>query len=308
MNTVKHRIAISLCCLFLGFAWAAAQDFSAPWIYGPQAVEGSQLWFQQQYELKTRPVEARLLVATTGLCDVYLNGRNVSMALTLPPRAEGDTSAIAVELDVRRFMRRGRNVLAVHYSPGRYAKSRRQLALWLSGVDGRGRRFSFKTDSSFYCRLADHEIMENGRERISPLQEDENWRMSLTDLPAWTGVAIYNNKVKGDLRFQTQEEAEARTTRVVRPKYFDVEEDSIWYEFPYAARGRIRITLRDCKPGQEIRVDGLRYRCTGKTDEQIYPRMTASPFRRVLVTGDENFRQEQIQSVEALVEVKKLKD
>lgn len=303
MKALTLRIAVMFIVLLLPRA-GAAQDFCAPWIYSPVATEGSQVWFQQHYRFRTKPMEARLMIATTGLVDVYLNGRNVSTALALPyRRAEGDTTAIAVCLDVRRFLQRGLNILAVHYSPGRYSLSHRQLALWLYGRDAYGRRFSHQSDGNFFCRIANHNIMANGCDSIQPLPQGETWRLGISDWPLWSGAAIYKERYRGDLTLQQPSWQSRAVTRVLRAEQAEAAGDSLWYHFPEAFHGRIRVTLRDCKKGELVCVDGTLYRCTGKVDEQLYSRLVLNPHREILITGDANFRREQVQAVEGLADM-----
>lgn len=297
----KFRIITILLVLLLPLA-GAAQDFCAPWIYCPSAVKGSEVYFQQSFSIRTKPTEARLIVATTGLVDVYLNGRNVSTALALPyQRAEGDTTAIAVSLDVRRFMQRGENIIAVHYSPASYRFSQRQLALSLGCRDAYGSRVALQSDENFACRLADSRVMANGYDSIAPGPQGAGWRDSIDFRPQWLGAAIYKERYRSDLTEQQLSWHDRNVTRVLRARSFEVQGDSVCYNFPEAFFGRVRVTLRDCKPGEEICVDGLKYRCTGRIDEQLYPRLAFGRHRQLTVSGDANFRREQLQLVEGLV-------
>ena len=84
------------------------------------------------------------------------------------------------------------------------------------------------------------------------------------------------------------------------PRYFDLVGNGVYYQFDKAFKGQLRITLRDAKRGQKIYIDGLEYTCTGEMDEQACRKFTVADHRRVLINGDQNFKNEQIQSVEGI--------
>lgn len=91
-----------------------------------------------------------------------------------------------------------------------------------------------------------------------------------------------------------------RISRIRQQKYFDIEGDSVVYDFGEAFVGLVRVTLRDAVKGQNMRIGDMRYVCSGEADEQAIQRFTTTDCRRLLISGDENFDNAQIQKVEAL--------
>jgi hypothetical protein len=91
-----------------------------------------------------------------------------------------------------------------------------------------------------------------------------------------------------------------KVRKIREPNSFDVEGDSIVYDFGQAFRGWVRVTLREAVPGELLQIGGLYYVCNGTMDEQASRRFTLGDARRVVVCGDEHFRPSQIMRIEAI--------
>ena len=87
---------------------------------------------------------------------------------------------------------------------------------------------------------------------------------------------------------------------VLRPRYFDIEGNRVAYEFGTGFYGFVRLTLRDARRGERIRIGDVEYICSGKTDEQACARFVPAVLRRVIVEGDADFSPSQIQRVEGI--------
>lgn len=86
----------------------------------------------------------------------------------------------------------------------------------------------------------------------------------------------------------------------MQPRFFDLTDNGVLYDFTPGFYGFTRVTLRDCKRGQHISINGLQYTCNGEMDEQAFGRFVPGFYRKVLISGDRNFKKEQIQNVEAI--------
>ena len=64
--------------------------------------------------------------------------------------------------------------------------------------------------------------------------------------------------------------------------------------------GWVRLTLRGMHRGDTLRVNGLTYICSGRTDEQACRRFTTEAFSTIVVTGPKGFSRENVMSVEAI--------
>lgn len=91
-----------------------------------------------------------------------------------------------------------------------------------------------------------------------------------------------------------------RVTKIITPAYYVVEGDTVCYEFNTGFHGYVRVTLRDANMGERLNINGLSYQCSGEMDEQAYRKFTRRTFRNVWITGDQHFKNSQIQRVEGI--------
>ena len=98
--------------------WVNARQFNTHWVAAPDTDSLAHVWFRTTLLSSARHREAHLTIATTGLVKVYVNEAKVGTALFYPSRPQGDTTAIALTLDVTPYLRPDSNVVAVLYSPG----------------------------------------------------------------------------------------------------------------------------------------------------------------------------------------------
>ncbi len=91
-----------------------------------------------------------------------------------------------------------------------------------------------------------------------------------------------------------------RVTKIITPAYYVVEGDTVCYEFNTGFHGYVRVTLRDANMGERLNINGLGYQCSGEMDEQAYRKFTRRTFRNVWITGDQHFKNSQIQRVEGI--------
>lgn len=279
-----------------------AQVWRPAWIGCERADSFSCVWFSRTYTFKTKPLRASLTLITTGLFDIYVNGRNVSTSALMPCRQYPEDGALGVSYQIERFLRRGNNVISVFYSPSFPHLSKRQVAVNLAGCDALGRKFCYDSDASWLCRLADRRLLPNGGEATDGASLLSDWTLgSDNSLALWTNASETESCAEEAVCLMPEREDGWKVSRIISPKYFDTEHDSVWYEFGTGFRGWIRITLRDAKPGEVINIGGLEYVCSGQMDEQACLKFTLPVCRRVLVCGDESFRVSQVQKVEGLI-------
>ena len=296
---MKRTILTTLILITTALA-AAAQQFGCSWVSLPSADSTSQVWFRRTYVLPARPRRAFVTVASTGFFTLYVNGRNVSNAVRTPSRTPTDTLARSMTFCADRFLRPDTNTVAVWYSPTFPRADSRQVSVCFHGTDSSGRPFAFWSDGTWLCRNADMSLTAGGGEVQQAPADDWRWNGPDTRLALWQHARETEGRSgesTADCQWLPQG---ARVSHIMAPRYFDEFGDSIVYDFGQGFYGTVRITLRDCVPGERINVDGLVYTCNGENDEQAFRRFTAVFRRKVPVSGDRHFRPGQIQSVEAL--------
>lgn len=279
---------------------AAAQQWDCSWIAHPAASDTAQVWFRRTYNADGKPREAYIDIASTGYFTLYVNGRNVSTAVLTPLRQRHDTAPLGMTFRVTRFMRHGENTIAVWYSPAVAHKDARQVSVCCYGNDSEGKPFIHRSDASWLCREANMTLTADGGETQDATSRNGRWNTADFDLACWLSAKETEGNSHGSVTADRWRQHSARTARIMQPNSFDITDDGVLYDFTPGFYGFTRVTLRNCKRGQRISINGLQYTCNGNMDEQAFGRFAPVFCRKVLITGDRNFKREQVQNVEAI--------
>ena len=92
----------------------------------------------------------------------------------------------------------------------------------------------------------------------------------------------------------------ARISRIYTPLLTEQSGDTLLVHLVPNRRHLIRVTLRDCRRGERIRIGNLQYVCTGEMDEQAFTRFSPTDQNTVTISGDRHFCCEQVQEVESI--------
>ena len=92
----------------------------------------------------------------------------------------------------------------------------------------------------------------------------------------------------------------ARISRIYTPLLPEQSGDTLTVHLVPNRRHLIRVTLRDCRRGERIRIGNLQYVCTGEMDEQAFTRFSPTDQNTVTISGDRHFCCEQVQEVESI--------
>lgn len=92
----------------------------------------------------------------------------------------------------------------------------------------------------------------------------------------------------------------ARISRIYTPLLTEQSGDTLTVHLVPNRRHLIRVTLRDCRRGERIRIGNLQYICTGEMDEQAFTRFSPTDQNTVTISGDRHFCCEQVQEVESI--------
>lgn len=92
----------------------------------------------------------------------------------------------------------------------------------------------------------------------------------------------------------------AHISRIYTPLLTEQSGDTLLVHLVPNRRHLIRVTLRDCRRGERIRIGNLQYVCTGEMDEQAFTRFSPTDQNTVTISGDRHFCCEQVQEVESI--------
>ncbi len=296
------------------FLPSSAQPPALRWMLAPLAGDTSCVWFRRTFVGTARPRSATVSVASAGRFVLYVNGRNVSTALYMPCRADGDTSAVAIDFDVTRFLRPDSNTIAVLSVPdGRTSGA--PVAVAYSGENRDGSRFAFSGHDGWLCRVAAVSLAQGGGETSDARLEAHPAACGNIFMPEWMpagqAAAPHGRSVEWigmsaeslfgwpSVAYSVVGDDAARPRAIVRPRYSDTCGHAVAYDFSPGFYGLVRVTLRGCAAGDSITVGGLTYICSGETDEQAIVRFSPCYMRKVVVSG-KSLDRSQVQDVEAL--------
>ena len=288
--------------LFLQAISLQAQGFQPHWIGYPDVDSTSQIWFRQTYLCEGRPQFAMLEVVTTGYFDLYVNGYNVSTDVRMPFRKQAfNDRPISLCFDITRFLRPDSNTIAVWYSPSYPHIQPRQVAISYYGRDAENRPFSLVSDSNWLCRKANVRL-DTTYDEIFHASDYSQTQWNAADFaPAcWQGAVSLAADNSRNTDYHRVAYTAERVTKIITPAYYVVEGDTVCYEFNTGFHGYVRVTLRDANMGERLNINGLGYQCSGEMDEQAYRKFTRQTFRNVWITGDQHFKNSQIQRVEGI--------
>lgn len=276
-----------------------AQGIAQGWISATNVDSTSQIWFRHTYVDSTQPQHAKIAISTTGKVELYVNGYNVSGDTRMPYRDNNDDKPISNTFCISEYLRPDSNTIAVWYSPEYPHIQKQQISLTYWGAMPDGRKFCHQTDSTWFFHKSTHSLSLNGGEIQNAKNIDEDWNSTLFYPTLWQNAIPCNGALAPIENNECLYKSE-RVNKVIRPSYFDIEGDSVLYEFNIGFYGYIRVTLRDAKKGENIHIGGMDYICNGNMDEQAYRKFTQGYNRRIIISGDRNFRKSQIQNVEGI--------
>lgn len=277
---------------------ASGQPLTTRWLSAPGDGTGEAVWFARTYTSRHRPLLASLALTTTGRVEVWVNDIPVTRHLLTPERGEADGRAIALTVEIGRYLRPDTNRIAILYIPTAAVRGGRHLAVCCYGQRADGSPFAYFADEGWLCAPAHTGLDGWGRE-----WQDGGYRYTLpADSPQPDGgpARVSTLTATGAEEYQQVAYPCLAVTGMPRPRYFDPVAGGAEYEFGTAFYGLVRVTLRGMRRGQRVSVGGDTYICTGETDEQYQTRLAPRTLRRLRLVSAEGLRPAQIQSVEGM--------
>lgn len=304
----------------------------------PAPADSSCLWFRRTFVVDATssgcPRNAFVSVATTSRYVLYVNGRNVSTSLfECSPytfdvsrflRPDSNTVAVLVCPTPKH------NAMSTAHAPGQNATTVQPTAIAIGffGTTVHATPFSYTSSDGWLCHTSpvsfsspsapsststiDEHYDASTAEphpahgdmttaRWFPASECQQCQHASfpTCFPDISAESLYGYS---PLTPNTLTDSAVHVRAVYRPRYFDRDDtdNTITYDFSPGFYGLVRVTLRDCRRGERIRIGNLVYTCSGETDEQAISRFAPIFGRKITVSGDRWFRPEQVQEIEVL--------
>lgn len=293
-----RRLLVIISCM-LSTLMAMAQEYNLRWISSPSVDSTAQIWFRNQYVHHKKIKKAYVCIATTGYADLYINRRNASCNYLAPYRQPYSDYPVSTTYDITRFSRPDTTTIAVWYSPSYPHINNRQLSLIYYGTYQDGSSFSFASDDSWLCRPSCSQFNSKGSETIDGRIDKNEWKANqINDLALWQGC---KKQSISSSEYPHSTDNHTNTIESIIPyRYFDIEKDTITYDFGLGFIGFARVTLRGARKGERIFIGDMEYICSGQLDEQACLRFTTMPVRKLTIYGDNKFRADHIVNVEGI--------
>ena len=237
-----RRILVIISCM-LSTLIAMAQEYNLRWISSPCVDSTAQIWFRNQYVHHKKIKKAYVCIATTGYADLYINRRNASCNYLAPYRQPYSDYPVSTTYDITRFSRPDTTTIAVWYSPSYPHINNRQLSLIYYGTYQDGSSFSFVSDESWLCRPSCSQFNSKGSETIDGKIDKNEWKANqINDLALWQGCK--KQPISSSEYPHSTDNLNNTIESIIPYRYFDIEKDTITYDFGLGFIGFARVTLR----------------------------------------------------------------
>ncbi|WP_419194313.1 family 78 glycoside hydrolase catalytic domain [Novipirellula herctigrandis] len=217
------------------------------------------LWFRNNLKLDAAAQTAFLHVASCGYHELYVNGNKVDDRVLAPAQSRLDKRVLYVTYDVADLLRQGDNVIALWTGPGwsRYSffKMHHALRVQLDGSDADNNRFSLSTGSNWRCAPANSRndggtrYGDNGGELLDAGRFVADWNAVGFDDVAWSWAE--ETEIGAQLSSQMME-----PTRIIETFSAKSVSGDGAYQIDMGKNftGWLKITMRDQKPGDRIKI------------------------------------------------------
>ena len=268
------------------FTSALGQDYSPQWIYAPHADSTSHIWYRKAFISKERPKQATITVTSTGYYKLYVNECNIGTAVYYPAKDKTDSSAVTTTLDITAYLRQDTNVVAIVYSPSFPAISQRQIAVSVYGKDTEGKSFCYTTDGSWLCQRANSRLQDDGKgEIVDGRTYDPEWKAAtIPNQALWMPAMTYYDNSSLPL---TSHKAMV-ANHIMDWSFYNDNKSRDSMKVDYSFYGFPRVTIREAKRGEKIRINNLLYICNGEIDEQAFPLFNTAFFGNISISGKTN--------------------
>lgn len=127
-----------------------AQEFGTHWVSYPFPNDSSEILYRKIYHLDQKPLKAEINMASGGNTRLYINERNATPSIF--NEGARDSILLMQTIDISRYLKKGENIIAVWYAPGRIRNKSKQLSLELHGWYTDSVPFYHKADETWWCK------------------------------------------------------------------------------------------------------------------------------------------------------------
>lgn len=284
----------------------------------PTAEKGEEVWFHSILPINKLPDSASISISTTGFVLVYVNGRNATTATLWPYRPNNMQGVASQDIDITCLLSYGRNVISIWYAPclqpfhpsssflgNTFTASSQgyhigdyQISVCITTVtEGKEQRFC-NTERDWLCSIAAGKMTRKG-EDYDAMAYQQDWKSFIYAVtPLWIGAekSMLSHPILNDIP-----DIPLRARKIFEPISVYESNDTIRCYFPLGAEGQIRLTIRGARKGQEIDVNGMRYRCIGKMDEQFFTRFTTVKTDSIIITSRDGTKLPELADAEIIM-------
>lgn len=332
MNSIFHKFLIFL---LLSISPGVMNAKDRYFICHPTAEKGEEVWFHSILPINKLPDSASISISTTGFALVYVNGRNATTATLWPYRPNNSPGIASQDIDITTLLTYGRNVISIWYAPclqplsptlgsignaftthsdsisdrenndvaTQYQGSQTgdcQISVCITTVtEGKKQRFC-NTERDWLCSIAAGKMTRKG-EDYDAMAYQQDWKSFIYAVtPLWIGAekSMLSHPILNDIP-----DIPLRARKIFEPISVYESNDTTRCYFPLGAEGQIRLTIRGARKGQEIDVNGMRYRCIGKMDEQFFTRFTTVKTDSIIITSRDGTKLPELADAE-IIELK----
>ncbi|MCI6369582.1 MAG: alpha-L-rhamnosidase N-terminal domain-containing protein [Prevotella sp.] len=315
MKSIFHKFLIFL---LLSISAGVMNAKDRYFICHPTAEKGEEVWFHSILPINKLPDSASISISTTGFVLVYVNGRNATTATLWPYRPNNMQGVASQDIDITCLLSYGRNVISIWYAPclqpfhpsssflgNTFTASSQgyhigdyQISVCITTVtEGKEQRFC-NTERDWLCSIAAGKMTRKG-EDYDAMAYQQDWKSFIYAVtPLWIGAekSMLSHPILNDIP-----DIPLRARKIFEPISVYESNDTIRCYFPLGAEGQIRLTIRGARKGQEIDVNGMRYRCIGKMDEQFFTRFTTVKTDSIIITSRDGTKLPELADAEIIM-------
>jgi alpha-L-rhamnosidase len=177
-----------------------AQDWQGKWIYKADNKKENHLWFRKSFELDKVPDNVFAYVASSGYHELYINGAKADDRVLAPAVSRIDKRVLYVTYDISKFLRKGKNVIALAYGAGwsmndyfeYYGQTKQAIRVQVYGED---ESLSLSSDSTWLCsesysrNTGRFDFMDMGGELVDGRKYTDQWAKVDFDDSKWEYVS-----------------------------------------------------------------------------------------------------------------------
>ena len=315
MKSIFHKFLIFL---LLSISAGVMNAKDRYFICHPTAEKGEEVWFHSILPINKLPDSASISISTTGFVLVYVNGRNATTATLWPYRPNNSPGIASQDIDITTLLSYGRNVISIWYAPclqpfhpsssflgntftaasQGYHIGDCQISVCITTVtEGKEQRFC-NTERDWLCSIAAGKMTRKG-EDYDAMAYQQDWKSFIYAVtPLWIGAekSMLSHPILNDIP-----DIPLRARKIFEPISVYESNDTTRCYFPLGAEGQIRLTIRGARKGQEIDVNGMRYRCIGKMDEQFFTRFTTVKTDSIIITSRDGTKLPELADAEIIM-------